>query len=1082
MSIVEWSKNTKTQLPIPAHKVISSALAVVGSVWLASAGIWLGAFAVFLFGIVLALRPSTASRQLSLNQKLSFLTQAINSIITNPDHEEAMRNACATAQAVSGAQASALYLFQRQKNTLQLECETGLPAEQAQQWTVLPYVPADEPTIVANTSKLNDTLAEVARGSGFGAYTLIPLRHGQVDIGVIALLFQQPQAPSAATLDLLRLLSVQLSAYLDSQELFGVLEEYAFEMTQLTHLSRITASSMQLERMLGDVTAMLCDMIDAQQVSIALLSKDQQVLRLYNTSGNQDVALDAVPEIRALLDGANSSPSLLEANSAEHSPGLAELISLHGNTRLALFPLRANDRLLGIMAVGSERFQSYQDREWQFLELTTNQIAAQLQNVLVHVDTQQALHQRLEQLSLIEDIAREISSALDFDQIVEHVLDAALRATQGDAAAIILAENDDLWTVIQRDGEGTTHKTYRSRRRQESAVENVVRSRKPLLINDTREVHDYVPSTRVACLSSVAVPLLQDNIVIGVLNVESAFPRFFNDDQLSFLNSLAGHAVISIRNAQLIEEHQYQISTLRSLQALTLRLSSAVTTQAVAGAVLETAREMLSAQDVALFHYNADRGQLSLLMTSGGKRTESFITSNDALPAAQTGDIQVVEKVSGKQVGTLVHMPIKYNGAVREVLSLAFPEDRPVRSRDLNSIMLLASQTAGHLENAMLHEHIRAGSDRMRAILNSTRDGILLIDRNGFLVDCNPSAERLLGIDKEEFLGKHFVLTLSRVTGGEEVQGVGYSRTQLVALARQLRLEPERITSRQFSRMVGAQQMHIEEIGSPVLNDHSEIVGRLLVLRDITEQKQLEAYRDEITHMAVHDLRGPLWAVISGINLVQEDLSGLPQGDMTTKTLAVAAQSANGLLKLVDSLLDISKLETRQMPLQRTPVIVDELIAAAMGALSGSLEEANIDLDVEVEPDLMPLNIDPVIIQRVLVNLLDNAVRHTPADGRILVSARRSGRDVIIRVADSGTGIPPNERDRIFERFRQVKDNIPVRGPKGSGLGLTFCKLAVEAHEGRIWVDPDGPLSGACIALSLPMAAVPAPAAVVVPQ
>jgi signal transduction histidine kinase len=196
----------------------------------------------------------------------------------------------------------------------------------------------------------------------------------------------------------------------------------------------------------------------------------------------------------------------------------------------------------------------------------------------------------------------------------------------------------------------------------------------------------------------------------------------------------------------------------------------------------------------------------------------------------------------------------------------------------------------------------------------------------------------------------------------------------------------------------------------------------------------------------------------------------------------VAAQSANGLLKLVDSLLDISKLEMRQMPLQRTPVIVDELVAAAIGALSGTLEEANIDLEVDIEPDLTPLNIDPVIIQRVLVNLLDNALRHTPAEGKIMVSARRSGREVIIRVADSGSGIPAGERDRIFERWRQVKDNIPVRGPKGSGLGLTFCKLAVEAHEGHIWVDTEGPLTGACFALSLPMVAVPTPTSVVVPQ
>jgi signal transduction histidine kinase len=116
--------------------------------------------------------------------------------------------------------------------------------------------------------------------------------------------------------------------------------------------------------------------------------------------------------------------------------------------------------------------------------------------------------------------------------------------------------------------------------------------------------------------------------------------------------------------------------------------------------------------------------------------------------------------------------------------------------------------------------------------------------------------------------------------------------------------------------------------------------------------------------------------------------------------------------------------------------------------------------------------IDPVIIQRVLVNLLDNALRHTPASGKILIAAQRNGRNVILRVADSGAGIPPEERERIFERFRQVKENIPVRGSKGTGLGLTFCKLAVEAHDGHIWVEAHGPLPGASFVVSLPMVEV----------
>jgi PAS domain S-box-containing protein len=1079
MSFGEQTKNNRVQVLLSIHLLISVALITFGAIWLSSAVNWLAAGFVLLIGIFsVASWYRLSSGRASLSDHLAFLTQSIQSMTLNSDRNDAIHSVCGAALSISGAQAGALFLYQKQKNFLSLECQKGLPADQMHLWSTLPYLSLSEPTIVTNTATADDVIAELARQGGFRAYVLFPLQHGRYDVGVLALLYVQKYKPSPARLDLLRLLTTQLSAYLDNHELFGVLEDYAFEMTQLTHLSRITTSSMQLDRVLGDVTAMLCDMIDAKQVSIAILETDQRTLRVFNTAGQDILALELLPEIQVLVEAVPAFPVLLERGQRDLSAEMAKLIVHHGEQRLALFPMRANDRFLGVMLVGSERLRSFEDREWQFIELATNQIAAQLQNVLVHADTQQALHRRLEQLSLIEDIARQISGALDFNQIIEQMLEAALRATQGDSATLTLVETDELWTVIQRESQGETHRTYRSRRRQDSAVEQVVRMRKPLLVSDTRELTDYLPSTRTPCLSFVAVPLTHDNVVIGVLNVESVHPRFFTGDQVSFLSGLAGHAIISIRNARLLEEHQYQISTLRSLQALTLRLSGAITTQAVAGAIVETARDMLDAQDVVLFRYNATRGQLTLITTPGGKRTDTYIAASDALPAAQTGDIQVTEKITSKHIGTFVHMPIKYNGAVQEVLSLAFSEDRAVRPRDLNSVMVLASQAAGHLENAMLHEHIRAGADRMRAILNSTRDGILLIDRNGFLVECNPSAERLLGIDKDDFLGKHFVLSLSRVMGSDEIRGAGYSRSQLVALARQLRLEPERITSRQFSRSVGTQQIHIEEIGSPVLNNRSEIVGRLLVLRDVTEQKQLEVYRDEITHMAVHDLRGPLWAVISGINLALEDLNLLPQTDMIQRSLTVAGQSASGLLKLVDSLLDISRLETRQMPLQRAPVMLDELIAAALGSLSASVEEADIELETEIDEGLAPLTIDPVIIQRVVVNLIDNALRHTPSGGKILISAQRNGRNVLLLVADSGPGIPPGERERVFERFRQVKDNIPVRGSKGSGLGLTFCKLAVEAHDGHIWVEANGPLPGACFVVSLPIATVQTPTSV----
>jgi signal transduction histidine kinase len=126
----------------------------------------------------------------------------------------------------------------------------------------------------------------------------------------------------------------------------------------------------------------------------------------------------------------------------------------------------------------------------------------------------------------------------------------------------------------------------------------------------------------------------------------------------------------------------------------------------------------------------------------------------------------------------------------------------------------------------------------------------------------------------------------------------------------------------------------------------------------------------------------------------------------------------------------------------------------------------HVTIDRDIPADLPHLMIDPPLLRRVLINLLDNALRHTPERGRVLVQAQFvSSSTVLIRVADSGPGLPPEERERVFEKFKQAKKN-QARG-RGMGLGLTFCRLVIEAHGGRIWVEDHSPLPGASFAFTL---------------
>jgi signal transduction histidine kinase len=288
---------------------------------------------------------------------------------------------------------------------------------------------------------------------------------------------------------------------------------------------------------------------------------------------------------------------------------------------------------------------------------------------------------------------------------------------------------------------------------------------------------------------------------------------------------------------------------------------------------------------------------------------------------------------------------------------------------------------------------------------------------------------------------------------------------------------PTRITHRQFEQTYGDVVRYIDETGLPVLDQQNQAAGWLLVWRDVTEERKLDNFRQELTGMIVHDLRNPITSVISGLTMLQEFmLSGEMDADVFTEVIEVARHSSESMLNLVESLLDISRFEQDRVALDCQELPLDVVIDAASRTVFSLLVSANIALNIDVMPDLPPVWIDAEQIQRVLVNLLDNALRFTPVDGEIRIEAelRSDAHNMLVRVVDTGPGIPPESRGHIFGKFAQL-DRGPVRGHKGSGLGLTFCKLAVEAHGGSIWVE-EGPEGGAAFCFTLPLVPAASPA------
>ena len=214
---------------------------------------------------------------------------------------------------------------------------------------------------------------------------------------------------------------------------------------------------------------------------------------------------------------------------------------------------------------------------------------------------------------------------------------------------------------------------------------------------------------------------------------------------------------------------------------------------------------------------------------------------------------------------------------------------------------------------------------------------------------------------------------------------------------------------------------------------------------------ELERLRDSLVHMVVHDLRSPLLGLSGCLQMLQSDLAGTLEAEQA-EDLESALTAAQRLSEMVTSLLDVSRLEAGQMPLNKQDCDVRPVIAGALESLGGLTRGRHVSFVPSDTP--VTLCCDPEVTGRIVANLVGNALKFTPASGEVRVTATPEGNEVRIAVADTGPGIPVEYRERIFEKFGQVEGRQEGR-KHSTGLGLTFCKLAVEAHGGTIGVDSE---------------------------
>jgi signal transduction histidine kinase len=238
---------------------------------------------------------------------------------------------------------------------------------------------------------------------------------------------------------------------------------------------------------------------------------------------------------------------------------------------------------------------------------------------------------------------------------------------------------------------------------------------------------------------------------------------------------------------------------------------------------------------------------------------------------------------------------------------------------------------------------------------------------------------------------------------------------------------------------------------APVKDEKGQIIGVVTVLRDITELKALDKSKSTFVSLVAHELQAPLAAIEGYLDIIL-DGGGEKDPEKTRKVLDRCRERTGGLLALIQDLLAISRMQSGRIVREKEKLRLMDVLKEVVELMKGEASERRVEIAVELPGELPPISANREDLTRVFTNLMDNAIKYNSAGGRVFLRAKAVDAFLQVEVQDTGIGIPPEEKEKIFDEFYRVKSK-DTQGIGGTGLGLSIAKKILEAHNGHLEVE-----------------------------
>lgn len=863
------------------------------------------------------------------------------------------------------------------------------------------------------------------------------------------------------------------------------LERHVRELSTLNHISTVLRSTLELDNLLAVLHLQVSQFLAVDNFYVALYdSEKEQIWYPLAVKRGRPVFWSSRPLMDRLTDRVirDRQPILIPQNAPKELSRIGLPPSEDTPGAWMGVPLVSSERTIGCLAVFSYSPQaSFNQEGLDLLTILSGQVSVAIENALLFKQVQR----RTEQLETMNQITGLLPNSLNPQEILAQVCSSITQVGNATHSAIYILNPDErkIWLAYSYALSDEFIRENRSFSLSHYTRARCIRTGREVLVPELKS--DELDPDYLAILQKEGIrsfgefPLIIPEGQVGYLSVYFDQPHAFGIEEIDLFQTFAAQAALAVANARLHERTDMALSRranqLSILESVGRELAAAIHSERLFEMVLDYALEFTDSAWGSIELYNHQAQLLEVRASRGysGLSASHPVDLGISGRAVRTRQIQNAPDVSldpdyrnltGSASHAQLSVPLAHEGRVLGVINLESAQIKAYSLNDQAFISQLADQAAVAVVNAELYADAAHGRDRLDSVINSVGDGILLVEGDGRITLANESAENILRLPHSEYLGKRLSdlpdALLSRL---------GFSRQEVEDFIQTLKLNRIQMMPKVTLKLGEAAHERILERSSRPVMDHSgRVNGWVIVIRDVSEEYEIAEARELFTETLVHDMRSPVSSIIGALDVIDSVSGDQPADtDMHIQAINIARRGAQRVLGLIESLLDIARFQAGVMETSLEPADLGLLVNNVLNEYLPQAQEFGIILRNEVPIDLDKVCVDVSKIGRVLTNLIDNALKYTPSGGKITIAADRLPDHMVqVEVSDNGPGIPLEYRQKIFERFGQIPGLKGRR--RGSGLGLTFCQLAVEAHGGHIWVK-DNLKGGSTFAFTLPV-------------